>query len=388
MAPIVQRSVPAPQNVTSSQNFVCDSVTMLSVHKKLLDDFAKKFYDELIKSFDEFLGEVGLSLAIFDISKAVPDFRTFGEFQTSFALHGSPTATQPGQQVHNGVPETESVFFTKARRSGSLDEVQFIGGVTALKKRLTDAKAFVLDRLQVKPTDLFTSGTVKAWWAQFFGVKQRVTSDEFIKFVFWEAGGKLLVKTSRMRKLESVLVAAVANLGMDTDKLVHISEFAIFFNAVGNDEADFFTILELAANLRRNFKIVIMPTMPANVPKVDGVYRLAWNDYQEVRLGRFLIDNFGWSLVSGPRGSGKSVRVLSILQSLPKDRDVLYVDLNTCKDIGDVSPPPPLRRSEGGELFDLYFLPSPFRPSPPSRKHTTGCICCHVAVHAEKLPNL
>jgi hypothetical protein len=277
---------------------------------------------------------------------------------------------QPGQQQQqtpNRLPETESEFSRKARRSGSLDEVQLIGGVTALKKRLSDTKAFVRDRLQVKPTDLFTSGTVKAWWAQFFGVKQRVTSEEFIKFAFWEAGGKLLVKTSRLRKMESVLVAAVANLDMDTDKLVHISEFAIFFNAVGEDETDFFNILELASNLRRNFKIVITPNMPSNVPKVDGVYRLAWNDYQEVRLGRFLIDNFGWSLVSGPRGSGKSVRVLSILQSLPRDRDVLYVDLNTCKDIGDVSPHP--LRPTDTRFPGVFFMPhSPPLPSPPRHR--------------------
>lgn len=70
-------------------------------------------------------------------------------------------------------------------------------------------------------------------------------------------------------------------------------------------------------------------------PPVRVLSRVAWNGTEKAQM-RLLLTYRGWVGVIGPRGSGKTTRLLDVVHSLPKDRDAVWVNLagvTRCEDV-------------------------------------------------------
>ena len=302
-------------NVIGKRNFVCDYLVMVSVVGKELQEFLTTFHGDLVKAFDDFMLEVGLSLVIFDISNTLPESVIFGNIEAEMRV------------------SSESSLGSTARLSGSAEELQILGGLSFVKLRLDATISFINQRLTSYPHDIITSPPFKEWWLKYFGVLQRCTPEDFVKMVALEAGGKSDIDTSRLTRICTNLETALSTRSLDRDKTLLLTEYARIFYPVPSDEMNFFNAAEIASKAALDKKIKLLP------PMVDfmGYRSIVWDYFQEADLGRLIQDAKGWRLVAGPRGSGKSTRILSILHAMPKDCDVLYVDLSTCRDISDVS---------------------------------------------------
>lgn len=329
-------------NVIGKRSFVCDHVVMAAVAGKELREFLAAWHEGLIKSVEDLLLEIGLSPATFDIDSTIPEMLVFGNVEA---------------EMQNS---TENALLTTARRSGSAEELQILGGLRMFKKRIDATRSFINRRLTTYPYDVILSPPLKEWWIKYFGVLQRCTPDDFIKMVALEAGGKSDVDSQRLLKICTHLQATLSTKELEKDATILLTEYARLFQPVPCDECDFLNAIEIAARAALDNKIKLLP------PLSDLMCgrSIVWDFYQEADLGRLIQDAKGWRLLTGPRGSGKSARVLSTLHSMPKGRDVLYVDLSTCKDTSDVS-------FRGAGFFSLIksddpcffsYLNSPFPP--------------------------
>ena len=316
--PFVVKSPAA--DAVSRTPFVCDAFAMLAVHESELEQHLKSFHQRLLQSVDEFLSEVGLSLGVFDISTAYPQFKLFGNLQYDLLDE-----------------KKDGELFHAASRSGSLDEVQRLGGMAGLKARVVNLQRCVLGSMVSGPHDLLPPSVVKSWWLRVLQSRQRITAEGFVKLVFMEAGGKSNIATDRLAVLEPNLVKALDLLQTEKDGSISLVEFAKFFSPVPAEETGFFRAVEGAVACMIALKLKIVPSLPAHIGKKEGVLQIGWSSQQEAAMGRVVNDNVGWTKITGPRSSGKTTRVLSILHSLSVDRDVVYVDLATCRDATDVS---------------------------------------------------
>jgi len=307
------------------QTFACDPLTMLLMPESTLDEQLKSFHKRLIQSVDDFLVELGLSLGHFDISVAYPQFKLFVGLNSLLR------------------DATERDINRVANRSGSLEELNALGGVVGARNRVAATLAHIRDRLISIPHDCIQSPLMRLWWLRNFQSRQRISSTDLITFVFMEAGGQSNISTDRLVKLEPDLTNAVAMIDKEHDGSISLAEFSRFFYPADRREARFFKVVEVAVRCKLASKIKLLPALPDHIAEIDGVYRIAWNNQQEVAMGRVIHDNLGWTKISGARGSGKSTRVLSVLHCMPDERDVAYIDLSTCRTAEDVS--------AGGDFF-------------------------------------
>lgn len=301
------------------QNFVCDPLTMLLMPESTLDEQLKSFHKRLIQSADDFLVELGLSLGHFDISVAYPQFKLFVGLNSLLR------------------DATERDIYRIANRSGSLEELNALGGVVGVRNRVAATLAHIRDRLISMPHDCIQSPLMRSWWLRNFQSRQRISSTDLIKFVFMEAGGQSNISTDRLVNLEPDLTNAVAMIDKEHDGSISLAEFTRFFYPADRREARFYKVVEVAVRCKLESKIKLLPALPEHIAEIDGIYRIAWNNQQEVAMGRVIHDNLGWTKISGARGSGKSTRVLSVLHCMPDERDVAYIDLSTCRTAEDVS---------------------------------------------------
>ena len=302
-------------NVIGKRFFVCDYVVMVAVVGNELRDFLAAWHEGLVKSVEDLLLEIGLSLATFDIDSTLPETLIFGSVEAEMRT------------------STESTLLSTARRSGSAEELQILGGLRMFNMRIKATRSFITRRLTSYPHDVILSPPLKEWWFKYFGVLQRCTPNDFIKMIALEAGGKSDVDSLRLLKICTDLQTVLSSKELEKDATILLTEYARLFQPVPCEEVDFFTAMEIAAKYAADTKMKLLPPLS----DLMGSRSIVWDFFQEADLGRLIQDAKGWRLVTGPRGSGKSTRVLSTLHLMPKGRDVLYVDLSTCRETSDVS---------------------------------------------------